>query len=652
MATYTQATRPLTIETVLGADKLVLTEFYGEEGVSTLPLFTLEMFSEDPQIAAERMLGSTVTVGVESAAGGPRYFHGFVSRFAQGERRDGRTAYSAEVVAWLWLLTFHSDCRIFQDLSVPEIVEKVFKDRGHTDFDLRLRGTYAKREYCVQYNETDLAFVQRLLEDEGIWYFVEHEKDRHVVVLSDHPSLLKPAKGAESVHMAAVGAGWEAQDVVMTLRSDHRMRPGKVTLTDYNPLKPSAQLLRSEGDEKGDLYEYPGGYQNHDDGERRALIRLEEQELPRHVVRGESNCRGLRPGAVTEIAGHERRSLNGKYHVTSVRHSARQGAAVAGGDDGGFEYQNDFMAIPHDVPFRPPRITPRPRVHGAQTATVVGKSGEEIWTDKYGRVKVQFHWDRVGKKDDASSCWVRVATPWAGKQWGAIHIPRMGQEVVVEFLEGDPDQPIIIGSVWNAEQMPPYTLPGAQTQSGVRSRSSKDGSADTANELRFEDKKGEEQVLLHAERDLKVEVEHDEVREVLNDRTTTITQNDVETIEKGDQTLEITSGKQTVTIKGNQAVTLKQGNQVITLDQGNQELVVKMGNQTTKLKLGKSATEAMQSIELKVGQSSIKLDQAGVTIKGMTVKVEGQVQTQVKGAITQVSGTGMLKLKGGVTMIN
>ena len=659
MATFTQASRPLTIESVLGADTLLLLGFYGEESVSALPRFSLELMSADAQIPAERMLGSAVSIAVETSAGSPRHFHGIVSRFTQGDRDDGQTAYSAEVVAWPSLLAYFSDCRVFQNLSVPDIVEKVFSDRGFSDYDFRLRGTYEPHEYCVQYNESDLAFVLRLMEEEGIYYFVEHEKNRHVLVLSDHPTRLSPAPGAETVHMASAGASWDSQNVVLTLRSDHRLRPGKFTLTDYNPLKPSAQLLRSAGDEKYEIYEYPGSYQDHDEGERRALIRLEEQELSRHVVEGESTCRALRPGALTEITDHYRRSLNAKYHITSVRHSIRQ--PIAAGDDGAFEYRNTFFAIPHDVQFRPPRQTPRPRVQGVQTATVVGPSGEEIFTDKHGRVKVQFHWDRVGKKDEKSSCWVRVATPWAGKQWGAIHIPRVGQEVVVEFLDGDPDQPIIIGSVYNGEQMPPFTLPADQTKSGVRSRSSKDGSTDTVNELHFEDKKGSELILLHAEKDMTIEVENDEKRDVLHDRTTTIKNNDTRTvqegndaatIEKGDQTLEISTGKQTVTIKGNQAVTLKQGNQVITLDQGNQELLVKMGNQTTKVNLGKSATQAMQEIELKVGQSSIKIDQKGVTIKGMMVKIEGQVQTEVKGLMTTVKGTAMLTAKGGITMIN
>jgi type VI secretion system secreted protein VgrG len=291
-------------------------------------------------------------------------------------------------------------------------------------------------------------------------------------------------------------------------------------------------------------------------------------------------------------------------------------------------------------------------MHGVQTATVVGPAGQEIFTDKYGRVKVQFHWDRQGKKDADSSCWVRVASVWAGKQWGVIHIPRIGQEVVVSFLEGSTDEPIIVGSVYNATNMPPYALPDNKTQSGIISRSTPGGGEATFNQIRFEDKKGNEEVLFHAEKDLNSEIENDETRKVGHDRTTTIKNDETKTIndgnekitlDKGDQTLTISAGKQTVTIQGNQALTLKQGNQVIS---------IQTGNQSTKIDLGKSETEAMQSIELKVGQSSIKLDQMGVTIKGMTIKIEGQIEVEVKGLMTKVNGDAMLTLKGGLTMIN
>jgi type VI secretion system secreted protein VgrG len=280
-------------------------------------------------------------------------------------------------------------------------------------------------------------------------------------------------------------------------------------------------------------------------------------------------------------------------------------------------------------------------VRGAQTAVVVGPAGEEIFTDKYGRVKVQFHWDRQGKNDANSSCWIRVGTLWAGKQWGVIHIPRIGQEVIVDFLEGDPDQPLIVGSVYNADTMPPYDLPANKTQSGVKSRSSLGGSPANFNEIRFEDKKGSEQLYIHAERNQDIEVEKDESHWVGHDRKKTI-DHDETTHVKHDRT---------ETVDNNETITIDQGNRTVTLNMGNDSLTIKMGNQTTKINLGKSETEAMQSIELKVGQSSIKLDQTGVTIQGMTINVQGQVMTQIKGTMTQVNGDAMLTLKGGLTMI-
>jgi type VI secretion system secreted protein VgrG len=280
-------------------------------------------------------------------------------------------------------------------------------------------------------------------------------------------------------------------------------------------------------------------------------------------------------------------------------------------------------------------VTPEPTVQGPQTAIVVGPKGEEIFTDKFGRVKVQFHWDRIGKKDDNSSCWVRVAQPWAGKNWGAIFIPRIGQEVVVDFLEGDPDQPIIIGSVYNALQMPPYDLPANKTQSGLKTRSTKNSGSANFNELRFEDKRESEDIYFHAEKDFHRVVEHDDDLQVGNDQTIVIQNNRTENVKKGDET-----------------ITIEKGNRETTIKVGNETLTISTGNQTTKISLGKSETEAMQSIELKVGPSSIKLDPTGVTIKGMKIMIEGQVQVDVKGVITNINGSAMVNIKGGITMIN
>ncbi|HEY9226364.1 MAG TPA: type VI secretion system tip protein TssI/VgrG, partial [Gemmatimonadaceae bacterium] len=401
-----------------------------------------------------------------------------------------------------------------------------------------------------------------------------------------------------------------------------------------------------------------------------------------HAIRGQAKSAGLVSGMKLEVADYYRRDVNKQYVITSVDHVGVN-ASYRAGEDTAFEYDAGFVAIPAVVPYRPPRVTPKAIVRGVQTAVVVGPSGEEIYVDKYARVKVQFFWDQVGKKNEQSSCWVRVSSTWAGKQWGAIQIPRIGQEVIVDFLEGDPDRPIITGRVYNAEQMPPYELPANGTQSGVKTRSATKGEPANFNELRFEDKKGSEQFFMHAEKNMDTEVEKDETHWVGQNRTLTVDKdetiliknNRTETVDK-DETITIkgnrtetvekdetyaVKGKRTTTVDKDEALTISQGARKVVLSQGNDSLAVKMGNLDTKVDmgnvtlkagLGKIAYEAMQELELKVGQSSIKVDQTGVTIKGMMIKIEGQIQTEVKGMMATISGDAMLTVKGGITMIN
>ncbi|HEX5438700.1 MAG TPA: type VI secretion system tip protein TssI/VgrG [Gemmatimonadaceae bacterium] len=671
MGEYTQVDRPMRISTPLGPEVLLLAGLAGHEGVSTPFSFHLELLSEQVDIAPDDLLRKPVTVTLMLPDGGERPIHGLVSRFAHTGRGNNQklSSYEVDVVPWLWFLSLSSDCKIFQQMTVLDIVEKVFKDQGYSDFRMACIKSYPKREYCVQYRETHLDFVMRLLEEEGIFYFFEHSDDKHVLVLADDNSAVAPCPDLPT---ASMGADEDADDdVVTSLRQEHSVYVGKMALHDYDPLQPTFDLHSAmSGDGKGEVYDYPGNYVTKDDGERYARIRLEAQEAMHHLVRGGGTCRAFQSGYRFDLQHHYRGDANQAYLLVQAQHTATM-SGYWGGDEGEFAYRNEFIAIPYSIPYHPLQTTEKPLVAGSQTALVVGKSGEEIWVDKYGRVKVQFYWDRVGGKDENSSCWVRVASSWAGKQWGAIRIPRIGQEVIVDFLEGDPDRPIITGRVYNADQMPPYTLPANQTQSGVKTRSTKTGGAENYNELRFEDKKGSEEILLHAEKDLTVEVENDETRTVDHDRTTTVKNNDTRTVSegndaatvsKGNQTLDITKGNQTVTLgegnqtvdikKGNQTVTLEMGNQSTTLKMGNLSTVLKMGNMTAKMDLGKSETEAMESIELKVGQNSIKIDQMGVTIKGMMVKVEGQIQTQIKGLMTQVNGDAMLQLKGGIAMIN
>jgi type VI secretion system secreted protein VgrG len=684
MDEYSQADRILRLETPLGKDVLLLKGFTGEEGLSMPFHFTLELLSEKPNVKAADLLRKPVVVHLELPGGKERPIHGIINRFIQLGQSEGEelTEYRAEMVPWLWFLSMSADCKIFQDKTVLEIVELVFKDQGYSDFKIECVKSYPKREFCVQYRESHLNFVSRLLEEEGIFYFFRHTDSKHVLTLADDGSAVKPCEVQSTARLAAQPGAFQEEDIVLGLEREHAAHLGKVTLRDYDYLKPSLKLESSvSGDGKGEFYDYtfPGNLATAADGDRLVRLQLEEQEQWQELVRGEGTCRSFQSGFQFDLEGHYRRDVNKKYQLLQVHHFGQNGAFHAQ-EQRQSDYRNNFVAIPHKTPFRPQRVTPKPVVQGTQTAIVVGKSGEEIWVDKHGRVKVQFHWDRDGKKDENSSCWVRVANSWAGKGWGIIQLPRIGQEVIVDFLEGDPDMPIITGRVYNGNMDPPYALPGNQTQSGIKSRSSKGGGTDNCNEFRFEDKKGEEEILLHAEKDLLIEVENDETHKVEHDRVTTIKNDETRSIEEGNEVVTITKGKQTLDIKqgdqnvslgqGNQSLTLKMGNRTVTLDQGgetvrlkmgdqktqldmgNQTTEVKMGNVTTKAALGKVSEEAMQEIELKVGQNSIKIDQTGVTIKGMTIKIQGQIKAEVKGMMTDIKGDAMLTVKGGMTMIN
>ena len=697
MAKYTQANHSLAVSTPLGADVLLLAAFTGQEEMSRLFAYQLDMLSEKDDVAPADIVGKPVSWTVQPVGGTARVFSGVVSRFgAGGSNLQKLRAYRAEVVPWLWFLTLTSDCRIFQNKSAKDIIEQVFKDLGFTQYEFSLRTAPPKLDYCVQYRESDFAFVSRLLEENGIFYFFRHEKDKHTLVLSDQKAAYKDCV-EKSVDFAGDAS---APRHVTAWDHQYTFRPGKCSQTDYNFETPSTSLMTSTttivklpGNDKYEMYDYPGLYMKKPDGDSSAKVHMEEAEVDFDVVTGASTCSSFTPGGKFTLKTHDSASERGKsVVVTAIRHSASDDTYHAGAG-AKQEYRNDFTCIPDSVTFRPARLTPKPIVQGPQSAVVVGKKGEEIYVDKYGRVKVQFFWDRLGKKDENSSCWVRVAENWAGKNWGTVFLPRIGQEVLVDFLEGNPDRPIITGRFYNAEQMPPYELPTNQTVSVVKTRSSKGGGTDDFNELRFEDKKSSEEIYFHAQKDFNRVVENnDDLKvgsskaddgsqtiEIYKDRTETVKTGDEKvTIEKGkrthtvqqDEKLEVKQGNRTVLVdtgndshevkQGNRAVLvdtgndtheIKQGNRTVTIDMGNDTLTIKMGNQTTKLNLGSSATEAMQSIELKVGQNSIKIDQTGVAIKGLMVKIEGQIQTSIKGLMTQVNGDAMLQLKGGITMI-
>ena len=411
-------------------------------------------------------------------------------------------------------------------MTVPEIVEKVFVDKKLKDFKLNLKGTYKKREYCVQYRETDFNFISRLLEDEGIFYFFQHEDGKHTLILADAPGEHQPCPEQGTARCRPHEGGVYNEDMIDTLLVKQEIRAGKYTLNDYNFETPKTSLKtevpsnQKLGPEEREYYDYPGGYGKKSEGDSLANVRMQEEEAKITTFHGTCNCRAFTSGYRFKLEDFYRDDMNNKeYVLTSIRHEGSQTYSRFDTEEEQ-TYKNEFTCIPFDVPYRHPRNTPKPFVQGAQTAIVVGPGGEEIYPDKYGRVKVQFHWDREGKNNENSSCWVRVSQVWAGAGWGAMFIPRIGHEVIVDFLEGDPDRPIITGRVYHGNNNPPYSLPAEKTKSTIKSNSSPGGGG--SNEFRFEDKKGNEEIYIHAEKDENIIVKNNQTIAVGNDRAESI----------------------------------------------------------------------------------------------------------------------------------
>jgi type VI secretion system secreted protein VgrG len=578
-----------------------------------------------------------------------------------------------EVVPALWFLTLSSDCRIFQHLSVLDIVQKVLGENAVTDVDVRCTKSYPKREFCVQYRETHFDFVSRLLEEEGINYFFEHAAGSHTLILSDDPTSAALCPGGAAVRMASSDEPWQESDVCVAVTSGIGVYTGQVILRDYDPLQPSLNLESSAaGREKAKHYDYPGKYSDLAEGKRYAKIQAEAFGSRAQIVSGTGNCRFFLSGHKFSLEDHYRSDLNAAYHLLEVRHVAGAGD-YRSWDSATLDYRNEFVAVPLATKFRPARRTARPIVHGTQTAVVVGPGGEEIFTDEYGRVKVQFYWDRQGKLNEDSSCWIRVATTWAGKEWGAIRIPRIGQEVVVDFLEGDPDRPIIVGSVYNAQQMPPFGLPANRTQSGVKSRSSLSGTPANFNEIRLEDKKGSELVFIHAEKDKDVSVEHDNSESVGHDNSVSVGNNETyrignnqsigvgadQTTNVGGNRTESVGKDEGISIDGNRTESVGKDESITigknrtesvgkddTVEIGQHRAVTIAKNETLKigetraveiekddsLKVGKNfLLDVGESITIKAGDASISMKKDGtITIKGKDITLSGSGKVNVK----------------------
>lgn len=594
----------------------------------------------DVEVDCPALLGQTAALTIHLGDGNDRHFHGIVSEVRAWEEGDGeaRRRYRMRVVPRLWRLGQIRRSRIFQRLTAPKIVERVLGE-GQVALRSALNATYRTREYCVQYAETDVDFVSRLLEEEGIFYFFEHAGDEHTLVLADANSACVPVPGGERIIFRERSKMAADAEHVSAFSSRLAVRTGKVSLRDFNYLLPAVDLTNSAGDADLEAYEYPGGYAEGGAGRTLAKIRLEEHRARVEQLAGSTVSRRLRPGFLLELDEHPIAGLNDLYLLVSARHVGRQPevlAALGGAPaaDGGAEaFRSEFTCIRKSVPFRPERVTPRPFVAGPQTAIVVGPSGEEVFCDEHGRIKVQFHWDREGKKDDRSSCFIRVAQAWAGPGWGALYLPRIGQEVVVEFLHGDPDRPIVTGSVYNGTHPPPLSLPSEKTKSTLRSASSPGSGG--SNEIRFEDAAGSEEIYLHAQKDLNVLVENDKAQKVGGNEQLTVEKNRARTV-GGNQSLTVAKDDSS-TIGGNQSLQVGMS-RTTTVGGSHTETVA--GDQSTTVGGAQSITVALAATETVGLGKALNVGGAYAVTVGaaMNEAVGGLKAEEVGGAKTEVVG--------------
>lgn len=644
-AKYVQAPRSIGIDThgALEEDTLLLRGFTGSEGISRLFSFHLDLLSERTSIPFDRIVGKPVTVRLGKPGQEARLIHGYVNGFAQSGNDRTFTHFRAEVVPWLWFLTLHTNSRIFQKKSIPEIIQDVFQEDRYRKVAEYLPmidfGGYKQREFCVQYQESDFHFVSRLMEQYGIFYFFSHEKGKHTLVLGDAPSVHSSCPKVSQVRYEYVSTGAETSlgDAVTQLDIHQQVGPGKFTVNDYNFKTPKTRLnasaestVRIAGNEKYEVYEYATDHLDVAEGDELARLRMEEIEARHTELSGSGGCRSFTAGYAFTVVGLRTpyalmcQCCGGNkntYVLTEVQHSASVGADYAATTSAAEIYSNTFTCIPHSLKYRPPRDH-RKVILGPQTALVVGRQGEEIDTDEYGRVKVHFYWDRWDKQDQDSSCWIRVSYPWAGGNWGSVAIPRIGQEVIVEFLEGDPDRPIITGRVYNEDNKPPYDLPANKTQSGTKSRSSKGGKAPNFNEFRLEDKKGSEEVYLHAEKDFNTVVENDDNVKVKRHNTIKVEEgHQTITIEMGNHTMDVDQGHHTLRVKqGNQELDVSMGHATLNVNMGNRDVSVPVG--TYQLKANQVKVTATTDLTLQCGAGKININVAGIiTIQGTLVKI-------------------------------
>jgi type VI secretion system secreted protein VgrG len=702
------------------AQSFVFARMSGHEALGRPFEYELELLGQDPNMDLSKFLGDSMTIGVATASEGTRYFNGVVTKFWLAGSHGRFARYRAVLRPWFSLLQHKHDARIFQSMTVPDVVKQIFGAHPFALYEENLQETYRTWDYIVQYHESEFNFISRILEQEGIYYYFKHADGKHTLVLSDSPQAHEANPNYSTVEYHQPNEQMPMDEYIDTWSVERQIVSGAYAATDFNFETPRTDLARKQakatGGANGDLeiFEYPGGYFKGAEGEAQVSVRLQEEQLQYERFDGAGNVRGLSSGCKFTLADYPRDDQNKEYLVVEAWYDLSANPSESGVSQSA-SFRCSVQCLDSKIQYRAARVTPKPRIEGPQTAIVTGPAGEEIWTDKYGRVKLHFHWDRYGKLDEKSSCWVRVAQVWAGSNWGAIHTPRIGQEVIVEFLEGDPDRPIVTGRVYNGVNMPPYALTANQTQSGIKSRSTKGGNVTNANEIRFEDLKGSEDLYIQAEKTQTTLVKQNQsvtvggnqtigvsgtrhvtitkkdTEEYKDARETTVTETDLLTVQKK-ATRNFNLGRETttkgdvekLTVDGQNMITIvKNAEYNISADthlkivQKDDHLLMEnkfdlyskgsitLANDdcSVELKDGKLTLSAASQITLACGGASITLKKDGTTeIVGSTkISLSGggssglelaAAGATMSGPKVTVSGSAMTEISGAIVKIN
>ncbi|MCF6305838.1 MAG: type VI secretion system tip protein VgrG [Rhodobacteraceae bacterium] len=701
MADAVQENRKLKLKGPLDPKKMILVRADISEGLSMLTETDIQFVSPDHDLKLKDIVGQKMSLEIEDEEENTRHWHGHCVSCAYEGKFGSQALFRAEVRPWFWFLTLHADCRIFQELSALDVIKLIFGDRGFSDFQDKTSSSFVTREYLVQYRETDYDFICRLMEEEGMYFYFTHDNSKETLVIADGAGSHSALTQAATIEFHFREKEYKRDsDHIYEWKSSERVNTGKVSLTDYDFTKPTTDLKANTTIAKGqhnhkeiEVYDYPGIHTTADDGKTRTRIRAEAYAAAYKRTWGKCNVRNMAAGGTFRLKEHPRSDLNKEYLVLSATHKLQietdeDKENVTSGRDGSNNnrnnvdsdkkdsYESEFSVQLKSEPFRAPLETAKPIISGIQTAVVTGPSGEEIYTDEYGRIKVQFHWDRVGKKDEKTTCFIRVSQTISGQSWGAFHIPRIGQEVVVQFEEGNPDRPIVTGMLYHDTKKHPFELPTNKTQHGLKTNSTKGGGG--FHELVFEDKKDEEFVRFQSEKDYMAIIKNNAEISIgfektdPGDFTQKIYANKTEEIETGDHTFTIKEGSEINTIETDRKSTINNDEEVTIANNKTDDIGVDY-----KIDVGSNLEiEAGTSIKLTVGSSVIEITSSEISIKSGTISIEstGTMDLKASGAATvktnaalklegstfklkgsgkgDVDGGGMLNVKGGIVKIN